>query len=79
MASFNNGYSEESIAKIPAYINGVTSQKPSIGFASSAFALGHSTSSGFHTVSPTFASLIVFKPVTTYQMVPFPILSSLTY
>jgi len=65
------------MAKIPANIKGVTSQKPSIGLASSGFIFGQSTISGFHIVSPTFASLIVFNHVTTYQTEPNQILSSL--
>jgi hypothetical protein len=78
MASFKSGYSLESIAKIPAYINGVTSQNPSIALASSGLSFGHSTSAGFHIVSPTFASRIVLRPVTTYPIDHNPNLESLT-
>jgi hypothetical protein len=79
IASLSNGYSLESIAKIPAYIKGVTSQNHSIDIAFSGFDFGHSTSSGFHIVSQTLASLIVFNHVTTYQTEPSHILSSLSY
>ncbi|MBT5491846.1 hypothetical protein HOK00_06110 [bacterium] len=77
IASLSKGYSLESIAKIPAYINGVTSQNHSIGLASSGLSFGQSIISDFHIVSPTLASLIVFKPVTTYQIEPSHILLSL--
>ncbi|MBT3853482.1 hypothetical protein HOF65_05990 [bacterium] len=60
-------------------MKGVTSPNQSIAFASSDFAFGHSTISGFHTVSPTFASLIDFKPVTMYHIDQFHIFLSLVY
>jgi hypothetical protein len=77
--SFKSGYSSLSIGNIPAYINGTTSEKPSIATAFSAFSLGHSIFSGFHKVSHTFASLIDLRPVTTYHIEPLDIFLSLIY
>ena len=49
------------------------------GVASSGFAFGQATFSGFQTVSQTWASRIDFNPVTIYQTDQFSIFSALIY
>jgi hypothetical protein len=51
----------------------------SIAFALSGLSFGHSMFFGFHRVSQTFASLIDFNHVTTYQTDPFSIFGAETY
>jgi hypothetical protein len=51
----------------------------SIAFALSGLSFGHSMFFGFHRVSQTFASLIDFNHVTTYQTDPFSLFGAETY
>gem|GEM_PF-780898 len=79
IASTKLGYSSLFIGNTQAKINGVTFLNHSIAFAVSGLAFGHSIFSGFQSVSHTFASLIDFNHVTTYQTDQFSIFAAETY
>lgn len=72
-------YSSALIGKSHAKIKGVTFLNPGIAVASLAFIFGHSTISGFQTVSHTWASRMDLSPVTTYPIDPVVILGAGVY
>lgn len=79
IASASPGYSSVAMGNTPAQINGVTVLNHSIAFASSGLSRGPDTSSGFQSVSQTFASRIDLSPVTTYPTDPLSITGLLVY